>query len=382
MRKIISLLLVLMLALGLAACGGTSEPSDSTAPSGSTAHEGDEGGTTPEVEMMDLKISGHPAPHSLPNEVAMEKGFFEENGLNVSNTYYISGLSQQEAAPSGTWECGICGIPPTINGALNYGVEIIGFSIYDDAPQYLFVREDSPIYQAGAGNVEGYPDLYGTADTWRGATILAPRGTTAHVLILATLDALGLTEADVNIVHMEVPAAAQAFAAGEGDVMAQWSTFTYDALEDGYMPVSTAAAVGLSLPSPILATSEAIAEKPEAVQRYLDTVVYSMQWINDEANRDELNDIYYNLCIDEGVAISEGAVDWSMEIHHIPTVEELQAMLEVDPETGMNGFEQQVDTVMSFMIRAGVYEESQRQAVLDAINLDFLEETLANYTAE
>lgn len=380
MRKFISLLLVLMLALGLAACGSESEePSEaSEAPSGA---EGD----TPsgeEAEMMDLKISGHPAPHSLPNEVAMEKGFFEENGLNVSNTYYISGLSQQEAAPSGTWECGICGIPPTINGALNYGVEIIGFSIYDDAPQYLFVREDSPIYQAGQGNVDGYPELYGTADTWRGATILAPRGTTAHVLILATLDALGLTEADVDIVHMEVPAAAQAFAAGEGDVMAQWSTFTYEAIEDGYKPVSTAASVGLSLPSPILATSEAIAEKPEAVQRYLDTVVSSMEWINDEANRDELNDIYYNLCIDEGVAISEEAVDWSMEIHHIPTVEELKEMLEVDPETGMNAFEEQVDTVMSFMIRAGVYEESQRQAVLDAINLDFLEETLANYTAE
>lgn len=365
MRKIMSLLLVFAMVFCLAACG-TEDP----------------GSATDNSQLSELKISGHPAPHSLPNEVAMEKGMFEENGLNVENTYYISGLPQMEAAPSGTWECGICGIPPTINGVLNYGVKIVGFSIYDDAPQYLFVREDSPIYQAGKGNIEGYPDLYGTADTWRGATILMPKGTTAHVLVLATLDALGLTEADVNIVHMEVPAAAQAFRAGEGDVVAQWSTFTYEAIEEGYKPVSTAAAVGLSLPSPILATNEAIEQKPEAVQQYVNTVVEAMQWINDDSNRDELNEIYYNLCIDEGVSISEEACDWAMDIHHVPTVEELEALLKVNPDTGLNGFQEQVDRVMSFLIRAGLYEESQREAVLSAINVDFIEQAIAAYKAE
>lgn len=374
MRKLISLALIAVLAFSLIGCA------QSAAPAATTNNEVDS--AAPAVETIDLKISGHPAPHSLPNAVAMDKGFFEENGLNVSNTYYISGLSQQEAAPSRTWDTGICGIPPTINGVLNYGVKIVGFSIYDDAPQCLFVREDSPIFQAGKGNVEGYPDLYGTADTWKGTTILMPKGTTAHVLTLATLDALGLTEADVNIVHMEVPAAAQAFRSGEGDVMAQWSTFTYEAEQEGFKPVATAAAVGLNLPSPILATSAILEENPEAVQRYVTTVVDTLQWINDEANRDELVDIYYNLCIDEGVAISEEACYWSMDIHHVPTIEHLEELLEVDPETGLNGYQKTVSDVMDFLIRAGVYEEEQKAAVLDAIDLQYMEAAIAAYKAK
>lgn len=372
MRKIITLVLALAMVFCLAACGSSAATSTSAA----TDATGEAA-----ADIIDLKISGHPAPHSLPNAVAIAKGFFEDNGLNISNTYYISGLSQQEAAPSGTWETGICGTPPTINGTLNYGVKVVGFSIYDDAPQYLFVREDSAIYQAGKGNIEGYPDLYGTPDTWRGATILMPKGTTAHLLTLATLDALGLTEDDVNIVHMEVPSAAQAFRSGEGDVMAQWSTFTYEALEEGYKPVSTAAAVGLNLPSPILATEDAIANNSEAVQRYVDTVVSTLQWINDESNREELVNIYYDLCIDEGVSISEDACNWSMDIHHVPTVEELEALLEVDPETGLNGYQQQIGEVMDFLIRAGNYDESQKDAVLAAIDTSYMENAIANYKA-
>lgn len=378
MRKLISLALVLVLAFSLAACGTQPAAESTEDPASSSAAPAEETAT----ELIDLAISGHPAPHSLPNTVALAKNLFEANGLNVSNTYYISGLSQMEAAPSRTWDCGICGIPPTINGTLNYGVNIIGFSIYDDAPQYLFVREDSDIYNAGSGHIEGYPDLYGTADDWRGKTILMPKGTTAHVLVLATLDALGLTEDDVNIVHMEVPAAAQAFRSGEGDVMAQWSTFTYEALEEGYKPVSTAAAVNLNLPSPIVATDAILEENPEAVQRYVNTVVSTLQWINDTANRDELKEIYYNMAQDEGVAISEGAIDWMMEIHHVPTIEELEELCETDPETGLNGFQEQVATVMDFLIRAGSYDESQKEAVLAAINIDYMKEAIAAYKAQ
>lgn len=381
MRKILSIMLVLMLALSIAACGQTEAPASNPAPaSEAPAADAPAVEETP-LEVLDLAISGHPAPHSLPNTVGLAKGTFEEYGLNVTNTYYISGLSQMEAAPSGTWECGICGIPPTINGTLNYGVNILGFSIYDDAPQYLFVREDSKIYQAGQGHVEGYPDLYGTPDDWRGATILMPKGTTAHVLTLATLDALGLTEDDVNIVHMEVPAAAQAFRSGEGDVMAQWSTFTFAALEEGYKPVSTAAWVGLNLPSPILATDAALANNSEAVQRYVNETVANLQWILDEGNREEMTQIYMDMAEEEGVAISEEAIEWILDTHHIPTIEELEALCEVDPATGLNGFQQQVSTVMDFLIRAGSYDESQKEAVLARVNTEYMVNAIAAYKA-
>ena len=378
MRKFLALAMLVAVLITCTACGQTVATTESAAPAENTA--ADVTGET--LEPVDLAISGHPAPHSLPNTVGLAKDWFTANGMNVTNTYYISGLSQMEAAPSGTWECGICGIPPTINGTLNYGVNILGFSIYDDAPQYLFVREDSPIYLSGQGHIDGYPELYGTVDDWRGATILMPKGTTAHVLTLATLDALGLTEDDVNIVHMEVPAAAQAFRSGEGDVMAQWSTFSYAALEEGYKPASTAAAIGLNLPSPILATDAALADNPVGVQRYVNQTVEALQWINDPNNRAEMTEIYMNMAEEEGVAISEEAIEWILDTHHIPTIEELEALCEVDPETGLNGFQTQVATVMDFLIRAGSYDESQKQAVLDRVNTEYMVNAIAAYKAK
>lgn len=41
-------------------------------------------------------------------------------------------------------------------------------------------------------------------------------------MLIATLSAMGLTQNDVSIVHMDVPSAYTAFKAGQGDIVALW----------------------------------------------------------------------------------------------------------------------------------------------------------------
>ena len=51
------------------------------------------------------------------------------------------------------------------------------------------------------------PELYGTADTWRGQEILCAVGTTNQFLLYKTLENFGLTLDDVNVVNMDSSAA-------------------------------------------------------------------------------------------------------------------------------------------------------------------------------
>ena len=95
-----------------------------------------------------------------------------------------------------------------------------------------------------------------------------------------------------------------------------------------------------------------------------------------------MTEIYMNMAEEEGVAISEEAIEWILDTHHIPTIEELEALCEVDPETGLNGFQTQVATVMDFLIRAGSYDESQKQAVLDRVNTEYMVNAIAAYKAK
>ena len=60
----------------------------------------------------------------------------------------------------------------------------------------------------------------------------------------------------------------------------------------------------------------------------------------------------------------------------------LEKLCEVDPASGLNGFQQQVSTVMDFLIRAGSYDESQKEAVLARVNTEYMLNAIAAYKAK
>jgi len=388
MKRLTAIILSLFILSGFAGCGksAVTETSKGESQEAASAQEKQPPANQPQSEtngsdeLVSVKLSTHPAPHSLPTFAAMEKGWYEEAGLDVTNTNYIGGPPQMEALPGGAWSMGIAGISAAITGALNYDLRIVGFSIWDDPPHCIFAREDNPIYQAGNGHFPNNPEIYGTADLYKGITILATKGTVAHLNILEMLKAIGLEENDVNIVHMEIPAAFQAFRAGEGDAMCTWSTYTYEAEKEGWKAISSAEAVGLHMPSPFLASDDIVKNDPESVQKYMNVAVAATQWVNDPANLDEMAEIYYNVCLDEGVKTTLEDCSRSIQSHSAPTVEEMEEMLAVG-EDGLNGYQRVVGTIMDLYIDIGAYTEEQKQKVLDSIDVTYLEKAIENYKA-
>ena len=376
LKKALSVLFAAIMILSLAACGGNSTNSQPSQPGTSTA---DDSGST-QKELKKLSISHHPVLSGLPAYVALQKGFFEEEGLDVDMTVYISGASQMEALPSGSWACGGAGATAGCLGTIGYGLSLLGYVGWD-GPIDIFVREDSDIYQAGQGHIDGYPEIYGTPETWKGKNILLPRGTTAHLALLATLDDMGLTEDDITITHMEVPAAQNAFLAGEGDGCGQWINFSLQAESYGWKRVTSSDAAGIGSPNVLFASEDIIRDDPDAVVSYIKGYLKAWYWM--EENPDEASELFYQYEMEEGVDTTKENCEILAKGCIPPAVDEMLAMYEAD-ETGKTPYYNHLHKVLSYFLDMGNYTQEQVDRALSSekMNSELMVRALTELKAE
>ena len=359
-KKLLSLFMAFVMVSGvMAGCGSSKEAEE-------------EQGADKEApkELTKVTLSAQPALHSLGIYVALDKGWFEEEGLDVDVLTYIAGAPQLEAVASDSWSVGVMGIAAGVTGLVSYDLTCMGFSFWDYSSQKLYVRPDSEIALAGKGQVEGYESIYGTPELYKGMTILCTKGSLGHLQLLATLDALGLTEDDVNIVHMEIAAAYQAFLAGEGDAVCLWSTFSADGEGEGLIPASSCEAAKLFVPSVILASDKALADE-ETTQKIMNVIFRGTMWVNE--NREEAAQYYYDLCIDEGVTCTEEYAQSYVKESDAPTVEEYKAMFENDE------FSANLEMAMKYYIACGTYSEADMDKVLNGFDGTMLMNAIEYY---
>ncbi len=248
------LVVVMILAMVIAGCGGDSKSGAATEPK--------------KDGVVKINASHQPYSHGLPSYVAQKEGWFKSAGLDVNILFFTSGPAQNEALGANQWEVGAMGSPPAILGGIGYNSKIIAFAVDDTVSVDFWVRPDSPIAKV-KGQVPGKPDIYGTAELWKGKTILCPTATSAHFMLIATLNSLGLTVNDVKIVHMEVPQAFAAFKAGQADIVALWAPINDNAPKEGWVKASSGIATGEKMPTVVVASDKAIKERPEAVKKWL-----------------------------------------------------------------------------------------------------------------
>ena len=191
-----------------------------------------------------------------------------------------------------------------------------------------------------------------------------------HLELLASLAALGLTEADVDIVHMEVAAAYQAFLAGEGDMVCLWSTFASDGEEEGLVAVAGAEAAKLYVPSVILASDKAM-EDEETTQKILNVMIRGFMWVMDHP--DEAAEYYYNICEEEGVTCTEEYASDLINKAYGPRIDEYREMYENDEFTA------DLANVMKYYIAAGTYVEEDTEKVTSGFDGTMLLKALGYY---
>ena len=351
MKKFLSVVFVLMMAVSLVFAGG-SEESDSS--------------------LKKVTISLQPAHHSLGAFVALEKGWFEEEGLDVDVLVYTSGSPQLEAVASDAWSVGVMGVAAGVTGLLSYDLTCVGFSQWDIFYQNLYARPDSDIAQAGPGHIEGYPDIYGTPEMYEGKTIFCRKGSMEYLQLLATLDALGLSESDVNIVNMEVASAYQAFLAGEGDLICLLTTWAADAEERGLVKVSSMQAADLFVPSTILVSPAAL-EDAETTQKILNVMIRGFMWVLN--NKEEAAEYYCKVCEDEGMSCTMEYANAYIGEAYGPSIEDYKEML------ASGQFSADLEKVMNYYVKAGVYTPEDVPIVAAGFDGTMLEKAIEHYEA-
>ena len=209
-KKFLAMLLaVAMLGGALAACGGgetTSTPSGNTGtPAGNSE--------TPSVETVNINVGYMPNYGGLWSLMtAKEKGFFEEEGLNVTMTQFEDG--------------------PTIIAAMENGS--VNFGYIGQGAHKLCVQGNATIialsHISNGDALIGGPGI-STVEDLKGKVVAYSSGTSSEDILRNALTAHNMTMDDIQAMDMDAPSIVTAMMSGGVDACATWSPNSLTILE-------------------------------------------------------------------------------------------------------------------------------------------------------
>lgn len=188
------------------------------------------------------------------------------------------------------WDIASCGLIPAFDAILKKEAVIIGLGVDETIGNMLFVKNDSAILSAKNSNPD-FPNVYGSADSVRGKTILCAFNSNAHMLVLTWLNILGLSDQDVRLIDVKPEEAFSAFQKGMGDIIALWAPDSYLALKNNLVPVAKAEDCKLNFLTVILANKNYLEKNPENVKEFLSVYYTSAEKLM-HMNSSELANLY------------------------------------------------------------------------------------------
>ena len=183
MKKLLSLALAGVMALSLAACGSTPSSTPASTPaSGSTSASTPASEPAEEFETVDLRVAYMPnmGSNSLL-ATALNMGYFEEMGLNVTLTEFQGGPAEIAAMASGDIDISQIG-----HGAHALCIE---------GQAKIFHLDCTSLADAVVANTD--KGISSIADL-KGKTIAVSSGTSAEIILNLALASAGLTQDDVD----------------------------------------------------------------------------------------------------------------------------------------------------------------------------------------
>lgn len=195
------LLLVAAMLSVAAACGG-GEGADG----GATTAPGGEG----EQETRTVRV-GYLHTPAVDSHLwlGLEKGYFEEEGLEIEPTQFDTGISLSQALTGGSLDVAIMGAVIS-NFPANGQGQVFLINDVEEGTAQLWVSEDS--------GINSVADM-------AGKSVATTTGTTAHVFLHTALTENGVDPNSVEILNSEMPGAVNSFIGGSVPAVALWAPF-------------------------------------------------------------------------------------------------------------------------------------------------------------
>jgi NitT/TauT family transport system substrate-binding protein len=227
----------------------------------------------PQISGADpLKIGYSDWPGYVAWEVAIQKGFFKDAGVDVQFVWF-------EYGPS---------IDAFSAGKIDAVTIVTGDAICTGAggkPSTGILLED---YSNGNDMIIGKPGINSVKDL-KGKTVAVEYGLVEHELLLKALETNGMTDADITLQKISTNDAPQTLASGKVDAVGCWYPISGQALKQvgGSKPLFTSAdAPGLVFDE-LAVSKESLATHRDDWKKVVSVWFRTVDFINDPKTRDE-----------------------------------------------------------------------------------------------
>lgn len=226
-----------------------------------------------EVMFPKIRVGTNKIPHSGPYIVADKKGFFQEQGLDVQTEIVSTGREGLDALIGKSLEITFVAETPIANLGFQSSDVNIFATIAEGFPCDLIARKDSGILQIS--------DL-------KGKRIGVQIGTMMEFLTMKFLESNGIFKEEFEIQNIGIREMVPAFLRGDFDAIITFEPFTTKAIEQ---LGDNAVIFGIDEITTwnISARKEFLEEHPEAIKRFLLTLIKAENYIKD--NQEETNSI-------------------------------------------------------------------------------------------
>ena len=308
-----------------------------------------------------LKVGTQANYIGAPAYYALEKGYFEEAGLDVDLIIFDSGAPINEALAAGQIDVGQSGFASVYSMAADVCTWV---QDVDNAyrQQTLFCLPDSPILD--------YPNengIYGSAEAVDGMTAVVTTGTTSHFHIEKYADMFGLTPANLTELNLDFSAQYQAFISGNADLMSASGVSVYQIADAGYVQLATFEdVVGLNLCDGIIVRNDVLEDRRDEIVLYVQCVQRALDELgNDPQLRFEYLKQFY---ADRGQVIEDSVLQRLSDDTIYMTTEVVTA--------DDYRFAEQWGPITEFLIENGRVDDSGRDNVAKNIDETILADAL------
>lgn len=317
MKMAAVVLSVAMTAASLTACGGSGKETTAAPAKEAAPANGDSGSSAAADAAKTDYLSNDPLrvgtmPHQMGVSLwyADKQDLFKEAGINVDLAMFSGGAAINEAIGAGELDGAISGLA-TVYALANNLVTMVG-EVDTAGADGIVVRNDSDILEH-KGEIEGRPDMYGSAETLKGKSYVCQVGQAQQFYISKYISQFGLTEDDISFINMEDASGYQAFISGEGDVIGTKMPYIYTmAVEGDYTICATAEdATGIKIKDCVIFSPEIIGERREEIKIFLQ-VIYDVidKMEADPAFRKEVVEGFYK---ENGIEFIEEQLAYELE---------------------------------------------------------------------
>lgn len=257
-----------------------------------------------------LRVGTMPHQMGVSLWYADKNDLFKEAGINVELVMFSGGAAINEAIGAGELDGAISGLA-TVYALANNLVTLVG-EVDTAGADGIVVRNDSDILQH-KGEIEGRPDMYGSAETLKGKSFVCQLGQAQQFYVSKYISQFGLTEEDISFINMEDASGYQAFQSGEGDVIGTKMPYIYTMTMEGDYTIcaSVEDATGIKIKDCVIFSPSIIEERRDEIKIFLQ-VIYGVidDMEADPAFRKEVVEGFYK---ENGIEFVEEQLNYELE---------------------------------------------------------------------